>query len=1076
VDLRLLGPVELRLGDGPVELGPRKQRAVLAMLALRPGRTVPTDALIEGLWGEDPPASATKMLQLYVSHLRPLLGGNGAAIVTHGRGYALHLGDDEVDAARAERLVEQDRPRDALALWHGDTLEDVAEEPFAAPEIRRLEELRLRASESAIDADLAAGRHAEVIGELDALVRDHPLREHLHAQRMLALYRARRQSEALEAYREARSTLVEEVGVEPGAELRALHEQVLSQDPALDLAPPARAGASAPRPPPPRRRGLLLAAGALLLAGILAFGVIRVLEPDGLPGIEEDAVGLIDGDSGRITAQYAVGHGPQALAAGAGSVWVANRLDGTVSRIDRGRDEVVTIDVGGEPTGLAFGAGSLWVADGQGRTVAQIAPAANKVVRRIGVGNAAVAIAAGYGAVWVGSAVDATVVRIDARSGKPGRPIAVQARPSALAAGAGSIWVASDTTARVVRLDPRSGAPRASIHVGDGPSAVAVGAGAVWVANRGDGTISRIDPRSEVAETVRVGREPRALVTDRNGVWVGDGAAGKVIRLDRRGRRVTTQVDVGSSPAALAILGGTVWAATLAPAAAHRGGTLRVTSPPILPGVSGDFIDPDYLNPLVSVAYDGLVAYRRAGGAAGGTLVPDLAKELPEPGPDGRTYRFRLRSGVRFSDGAPVRPEDVRASIERMLQVHAREPGFSGYLPIRGASRCRATHCDLSGGVELDDAARSVTIHLSRRDVEFLHKLVNALVVPAGSPRTFVKTRALAGTGPYRVERWDPRRGGSLVRNPRFRVWSPDRPDGFPDRIVVRHDPVRAQLAAVDRGAVDLAWVDLHALGATQVRTRYGPRLHTDPIAETGYVFLNVHAAPFDDVAVRRALNFAVDRHRVAGLLGSSETQQPTCQLLPPGFQGYTPACPFTIDPNAAGTWTAPDLAHARRLVAASGTRGMAVEFWVSRGFAPVGRYFRSLLRRLGYDGRLRTFADVYPIAQHATRTRPQLGIWGWVADSAGPYNFMRPLVSCAGDTNLSRFCDPKLDAAMERAAVADGPEAIERWRRVEGRLAAQAPIVPLANAKDATVTAERVGNYQHHPLWGPLLDQMWVR
>ena len=109
-------------------------------------------------------------------------------------------------------------------------------------------------------------------------------------------------------------------------------------------------------------------------------------------------------------------------------------------------------------------------------------------------------------------------------------------------------------------------------------------------------------------------------------MWVADGATGKVIRLDRRGRRVTKQVDVGSSPAALAVLGGTVWAATLAPAAAHRGGTLRVTSPPIPPGVSGDFIDPDYLNPLVSVAYDGLVAYRRAGGAAGGTLVPDLAK------------------------------------------------------------------------------------------------------------------------------------------------------------------------------------------------------------------------------------------------------------------------------------------------------------------------------------------------------------------------------------------------------------------------------------------------------------------
>ena len=136
---------------------------------------------------------------------------------------------------RAERLVEEARPREALALWRGEPLADLADEPFAAAEIRRLEELRLRATEMAIDADLAAGRHAELIGELDALVAEHPLRERLHAQRMLALYRAGRQSEALEAYRTARAGLVEQIGVEPGAELQRLHEQILAHDPALDL-------------------------------------------------------------------------------------------------------------------------------------------------------------------------------------------------------------------------------------------------------------------------------------------------------------------------------------------------------------------------------------------------------------------------------------------------------------------------------------------------------------------------------------------------------------------------------------------------------------------------------------------------------------------------------------------------------------------------------------------------------------------------------------------------------------------------------------------------------------------------
>ena len=681
MDVRLLGPLEVRLEDGPTELGPRKQRAVLAMLALEAGRTVSADRLAEGLWGETPPATAPKMVQLYVSRLRRVINGNGAEIVTRGRGYELRLPDDEVDAIRFERLVDT-HPREALALWRGEPLADLADEPFAAAEIRRLDELRLRAIELAVDADLAAGRHAELIGELDALVAEQPLHERLHAQRMLALYRSGRQGDALEAYREARTALVEQIGVEPGAELRRLHEAILAQDPALDAPQDLALDAPAPAEPlsaaaPPsaraRARPLLIGAAACLIAGVLAFGVIRVVQPDGLPGIDEDAVGLIDPDSGRITAQYAVGHGPEAVVAGAGSVWVANRLDGTVSRIDRESEQIVTIDVGGDPTALAFGAGSLWVADGQGRQVAQIAPATNKVVQRIGIGNAAHAVAAGYGAVWVASAVDATVVRIDMKTGKAGAPIPVQARPSAIAAGAGGIWVASDATARVARLDPRSGTPLAGIRVGNGPSSIAVGAGAVWVANRSDGTVSRIDPESEVAETVRVGSEPRAVAAARDGVWVADAGEGTVVRVDPAARRSTRTVDVGSSPAALAVVDGAVWTAALGAASTHRGGTLRVTGTDA-PGPES--FEPANLSPQLGLVYDGLVTYRRTGGSAGGTLVPDLARELPEPSPDGRTYRFRLRPEIRFSTGAPVRPADVRASFERWAKRSAEGDGL----------------------------------------------------------------------------------------------------------------------------------------------------------------------------------------------------------------------------------------------------------------------------------------------------------------------------------------------------------------------------------------------------------------
>ncbi len=236
MDLRVLGPVEASVDERPVAIGAGKPRALLAMLALNAGSPVPAERLIDGLWGEQPPATAAKMVQVYVSQLRKTLAatGDGAEIVTRGRGYELRLGTGDVDARRFERLVAEGAPREALALWRGPPLDDVATEPFAALEIRRLQELRLAAVELAVEHDLAAGRHVGVIGEIEAFVAEEPLRERLHALRMLALYRCGRQADALDAYREARAALVEAIGVEPGPELRRLHEAILRQDPALE--------------------------------------------------------------------------------------------------------------------------------------------------------------------------------------------------------------------------------------------------------------------------------------------------------------------------------------------------------------------------------------------------------------------------------------------------------------------------------------------------------------------------------------------------------------------------------------------------------------------------------------------------------------------------------------------------------------------------------------------------------------------------------------------------------------------------------------------------------------------------
>ena len=222
LEIRLLGPVEARLGGQPLALVGAKQRAVLAMLALDANRAVSLERLIDGLWDERPPASAAKNVQLYVSQLRRLLSRNGgeAAIATRGRGYELRVESDAVDVARFERLLDQAEraqeagasaraARAALELWRGAPLADVAGEPFAAAETRRLEERRLLAIELAIEQDLAAGRHRELIGELDSLLAQRPFQERLHGLRMLALYRCGRQAEALEAYGDARRALTE---------------------------------------------------------------------------------------------------------------------------------------------------------------------------------------------------------------------------------------------------------------------------------------------------------------------------------------------------------------------------------------------------------------------------------------------------------------------------------------------------------------------------------------------------------------------------------------------------------------------------------------------------------------------------------------------------------------------------------------------------------------------------------------------------------------------------------------------------------------------------------------------------
>jgi DNA-binding SARP family transcriptional activator len=275
LEFRILGPLEVEGRSGPVALGGQKQRALLAALLLDAGRVVATDRLVDLVWGDAAPKTATTSLQNSISRLRRELGAD--VLETRAPGYVLRVGPAQIDARRFEVLLGDARRagaeerrallEEALSLWRGAALAEFAFEEFAQAETRRLEELRLVAHEERIDADLELGRHGDVAGELEALVREHPLRETLRRQLMLALYRSGRQAEALEAYQDARARFVEELGIEPGPELKQLQAEILRHE----------AGIAAPRASP---------AGVdddtEILGALLAGRVVPVLGLDGV--------------------------------------------------------------------------------------------------------------------------------------------------------------------------------------------------------------------------------------------------------------------------------------------------------------------------------------------------------------------------------------------------------------------------------------------------------------------------------------------------------------------------------------------------------------------------------------------------------------------------------------------------------------------------------------------------------------------------------------------------------------------------------------------------------------------------
>jgi DNA-binding SARP family transcriptional activator len=289
VEFRILGPLEVYEGDRPLPLTGAKQRALLALLLLNANQVVSSDRLIDELWGEDSREAGSVALRARVSQLRKTLRQD--VLLTRSPGYLIQVEHDGLDLHRFERLVADGSRaleagdaagaatllREAGGLWRGPALADVAYESFAQPAIMRLEELRLAATELRVEADVALGRHAELVGELEALVAEHPLRERLRGQLMLALYRSGRQAEALDVYRLGRQALVEELGIEPGPALQELERAILGHDPGLSLEHRPRSASAVPAQP--ERAVLAAALDAERVDGLVALAESLARKP-----------------------------------------------------------------------------------------------------------------------------------------------------------------------------------------------------------------------------------------------------------------------------------------------------------------------------------------------------------------------------------------------------------------------------------------------------------------------------------------------------------------------------------------------------------------------------------------------------------------------------------------------------------------------------------------------------------------------------------------------------------------------------------------------------------------------------
>ena len=530
---------------------------------------------------------------------------------------------------------------------------------------------------------------------------------------------------------------------------------------------------------------------------------------------------------------------------------------------------------------------------------------------------------------------------------------------------------------------------------------------------------------------------------------------------------------------------------------ARAGGTLKLVA-----AAAAGTLDPkvNYTGQywqLYQASYDGLLTFSYGTGKTTFDVVPDLAEALPTVTNGGKTLTFKLRKGIKFSDGKDVTVADVKASFERIFKVSSPTAG-SFYNGIVGATACLAkpATCNLSKGVVVDAATNSVVINLTAPDDAILSKLAvpHAVINPASAPSKDAGTTLIPTTGAYMFKSYSPTKSLIMVRNPYFKEWSRDaQPQGYPDTIEYSFGLTpTAQVTAVENNQANWAYDPIPADRLNEIGTKYASQVHVNPLTAMWYLPMNVNIAPFNNVKARQAVNYAIDRAAMVKIFGGTQLAAPVCSFLPPNFPGHVDYCGYTkgATPEApAKAWSAPDLAKAKDLVKQSGTAGQAVAIVVSDDDVnkQMGIYLQSVLNSIGYK------ATVKPISGNIqftyiqnTKNKVQISVTQWYQDYPAASDFLSVLLGCQSFTpnsdssiNMAGYCNKAIDAKMAKAialGVTDPVAANKLWGAIDQEVMKDAPVAVAFTPKQLDFISSSTKNYIFSLQYKMFVSQLQVK